>query len=164
MPIVRSAGSSAKDLAEPVQSDGQLQSTLLSAREVMITIVIIIVIIIFLFRESDFGELLCYGVNEVGTQTEPCRFTIEAAGNHHHHIRIVQIVQLLAYEVQRCPQFLETLLVCMQQLQQSAANKIWPRINCRQCSPTMVLALTRTGYKTPFTRSPYFDPTQEVWS
>ena len=127
MPIVRSAGSSAKDLAEPVQSDGQLQSTLLSAREVMITIVIIIVIvviIIFLFRESDFGELLCYGVNEVGTQTEPCRFTIEAAGNHHHHIRIVQIVQLLAYEVQRCPQFLETLLVCMQQLQQSAANKI----------------------------------------
>jgi hypothetical protein len=31
-------------------------------------------------RESDFGELLCYGVNEVGTQTEPCRFTIEAAG------------------------------------------------------------------------------------
>ena len=131
MPIVRSAGSSAKDLAEPVQSDGQLQSALLSAREVMITIVIIIVIIIvivviiiFIFRESDFGELLCYGVNEVGTQTEPCRFTIEAAGNHHHHIRIVQIVQLLAYEVQRCPQFLETLLVCMQQLQQSAANKI----------------------------------------
>jgi len=31
-------------------------------------------------RETDFGELLCYGVNDVGTQQDPCRFTIEAAG------------------------------------------------------------------------------------
>ena len=31
-------------------------------------------------READFGELLCYGVNKVGTQTDPCVFSIEAAG------------------------------------------------------------------------------------
>ena len=32
-------------------------------------------------RESEYGELLCYGANNVGTQREPCVFSIEAAGN-----------------------------------------------------------------------------------
>ena len=33
-------------------------------------------------READtgYGELLCYGANHVGTQMEPCVFSIEAAG------------------------------------------------------------------------------------
>ena len=31
-------------------------------------------------READYGELLCYGVNSVGSQLEPCVFSIEAAG------------------------------------------------------------------------------------
>ena len=32
-------------------------------------------------RETDgYGELLCYGANHVGTQMEPCVFSIEAAG------------------------------------------------------------------------------------
>ena len=34
-------------------------------------------------READYGELLCYGVNSVGSQLEPCVFSIEAAGNFH---------------------------------------------------------------------------------
>ena len=34
-------------------------------------------------READYGELLCYGVNSVGSQLEPCVFSIEAAGKFH---------------------------------------------------------------------------------
>ena len=30
--------------------------------------------------QTEYGELLCYGVNSVGQQLEPCRFAMEPAG------------------------------------------------------------------------------------
>jgi len=31
-------------------------------------------------KKKDYGTLLCYGSNELGTQTEPCVFNIILAG------------------------------------------------------------------------------------
>jgi hypothetical protein len=32
------------------------------------------------FREVEYGELFCYGINSIGTQRDPCIFVLEAAG------------------------------------------------------------------------------------
>lgn len=42
-------------------------------------------------RVQDYGTLLCWGNNDIGTQSDPCIFNINPAGNFHFFLYIILI-------------------------------------------------------------------------